>query len=1136
MMASPHKKLRLSPKTSTLSPRLTQDSRITSTPKRSTENVVSPSFSTISSSSGRSMRKRLSDVFEAQESNSNKSSPSSKSGENDQTSVSSRSFTTPSRGSETEALIDDYDAYFDETLRIKYTGTIWELYKPLNKHTLYAKILDDPCNTQDIVTELFMLYNQKPQKAVLSIIQFCVDVAGFQNYDVSAFSFKDNDAKVIIDSLEEFDKPEIFESTGRYLLMEPKTDLAKTLKMAIYNFINKLILTAHDKCILYEETFSKNVCSFLKCMSFSNLKAVRHTGVVIGMKILTALVITCDKINRELKNLVRDPNISADSTVSQKREQLNAFNNLLEYFYFIFIKNYHIQDSSMIDMRIECLKELQIWMKLNPKMFITNLQAVDYQMKMIIDRSKDVRFAALVACEGLLKSSGVVKFLEPIKQKFCDTISKRFYDIDYKVAVKAIDIFTIMLRWDEHFISADTVKVMTHLVFDNIFPIGAAACRFLVTLFQEYTPEATLEALAKIYMKQKNCIVQLLVEGFLHTCPEIQNWTLYCKVLLTGPDDRLQLKEAISDIFSEAVSQTLTGKSSKMRVLSRTVVDIESTEYQKIANCFPSLNKLLQMYGDHPKVLISLLKIFPLVNTNIITGNYCEEYSKLSITNQILFDHHTDEDLLNKIAEALFHFRNVADFAERACRITETLGTKHTAELNTFAKRASSKTCLAANKVAILYAHMDLNAKFTWEILSESCSDANEQTAVHLMTCCAWFLIWNLRSMSEISQKRQQKELPGLFILHNRTCNEFTDMCFKTLEYLKGQPFHFKVYECLCDFFITYSNELGPSIKFNKQFEDVRLRVDDKSKQNTIIDFLDKHILVNKEMSLGERRKQVVRFVDLVHVDILPITVLSNVFKLYHVNFKEYGPIIESSLKCMADDPDENTILFMIIHTLASCFEDILKKHHAVDINTEEAKHLQLLVKQFLKFEYFRSPKRHLKKLLYFSIKYAFKIYNNYAFLYYAKYFIDLLFDVTDQKEVFDFFKKNIPRGAEKNDAVLYFANYMKSVTNAAMAKSKTKDSTPVSTKDKENRELRKSKGDSGKRGWPKKPETPSKKKAAATSTPKNSKSFSIHTTGSGKGKKKATSESNIEMYEETSIHDSESGDEIDRSLSQMRL
>lgn len=44
--------------------------------------------------------------------------------------------------------VEDYDTYITKSRRVKYTGTIWKLYKPLSDDTLYAQILHNPGDIQ----------------------------------------------------------------------------------------------------------------------------------------------------------------------------------------------------------------------------------------------------------------------------------------------------------------------------------------------------------------------------------------------------------------------------------------------------------------------------------------------------------------------------------------------------------------------------------------------------------------------------------------------------------------------------------------------------------------------------------------------------------------------------------------------------------------------------------------------------------------------------------------------------------------------------------------------------------------------------------------------------------------------------
>ncbi|KAG5886514.1 hypothetical protein JTB14_024168 [Gonioctena quinquepunctata] len=121
----------------------------------------------------------------------------------------------------------------------------------------------------------------------------------------------------------------------------------------------------------------------------------------------------------------------------------------------------------------------------------------------------------------------------------------------------------------------------------------------------------------------------------------------------------------------------------------------------------------MQVYGEHPDVLMELLKIFPPVDPSIITGNISTEYTDLLSTILTLFYYHSDENVLNKLDETLYHFCGVAHIADTAKRSSEKLCSKHVEELKVFFYEPTKRRCTASLRVSILYSHFNLNDNFT---------------------------------------------------------------------------------------------------------------------------------------------------------------------------------------------------------------------------------------------------------------------------------------------------------------------------------------------------------------------------------------------------------------------------------------
>lgn len=84
--------------------------------------------------------------------------------------------------------------------------------------------------------------------------------------------------------------------------MESKPKLAESLKMAIYNFLDKLVLVCHKIGALNDD-FMKKFFTFVKSMSFCKLRCLRHTGVIFGKNVLSIRTFF-KRINSHLLNLV----------------------------------------------------------------------------------------------------------------------------------------------------------------------------------------------------------------------------------------------------------------------------------------------------------------------------------------------------------------------------------------------------------------------------------------------------------------------------------------------------------------------------------------------------------------------------------------------------------------------------------------------------------------------------------------------------------------------------------------------------------------------------------------------------------------------------------------------------------------
>ncbi|XP_018567065.1 uncharacterized protein LOC108907755 [Anoplophora glabripennis] len=270
------------------------------------------------------------------------------------------------------------------------------------------------------------------------------------------------------------------------------------------------------------------------------------------------------------------------------------------------------------------------------------------------------------------------------------------------------------------------------------------------------------------------------------------------------------------------------------------------------------------------------------------------------------------------------------------------------------------------------------------------------------------------------------------------------------LDNLKGQPLHFKTYDCLCDIYITYMSELLELTKTVKQMENLKMVIKDEQLQNVLVSFLEKYVISNATMPLSERRSYIVKYISLAHINILSFKCLGNIFRYYHTYNKEYGHMIESSLSDIANS-DEITFFIAILYSLTIVYEMIVNKYGVVVLTTPEAKSLKLLIKQFLNLKEFKSPRRHYVQLLCFAINYSLKDKSKYSFFYFVHYFVDLLTEDNDRTAVLNFLKEKVPKKAEKNDAVLFLANHLQKVKSGTSSEKPKVTNIPKENKENVN-------------------------------------------------------------------------------------
>ncbi|VEN56266.1 unnamed protein product [Callosobruchus maculatus] len=919
---------------------------------------------------------------------------------------------------------DDYEKYFQDIRRIKYAGRIWSLHRPLDDESLYGEILKRPQNAKEHVKIFYYSYQRDKNQAIKILFQFALHVSGFQKVQVPDIE-SSGAIKGLVDSLESIKvlkEHETLKKTGKCLLQE-RAVLAKPLQMGIYYFIHTLVMVGYENKVLFDRELFNKLIKLVKFMSESRISSVKYSGTVFVLKIITAAVKLSARVHEEM-NEISDTHYDSLEELMQDRQDLDDLINIM---YLFFCNKCGIADNKLMVLAIECAHEIKTWVKYFPKKFISDYEILKRMKTLSINPSKAVRYETLVVCESFVSTPQIWKQLQPVKDFFLKFVSDRLYDVDIKVSVKAVDVFIAVLqhRDSETTKVSDEMSDMVALIFDKVFPIASAACKFWTVFFdiESSYPEQTLLEILKITTMPNEYAKELVVEGFLPHCPVLRRWELYVDFLME--DDTEVDKKAVAALFSEVLRQVLTGKPSVFREKSvAEPAGIDFSEHSRISALLPHFNKILLKYKDDPAILKDILKIIPALHSVLLSSDYAKDCMTMWNIIRDLYAYHTAESVLEALADALFFFHTAVNFTSRAVTFTARFLETYTDRFQDYLENSSEEELSDAPlKIAVLYPHANLNPTVEWDKLLLQLRKCTDEINVYLMQCCVWYIHWELKSII----KGVPINLKALISNHRIRRDDLLEEIFSQIHKLNGSDQHYKVYSQLCDFLLKYQEELKPARKSDKAFGELNLDLN-SDKVTIIKNFVDKYVIYKKEVPIRDKKRYFSDYLSLTHVGILPLEESAFAYRYYLKFNDEFGDIIERSMQYHIQSDSKTQLLLVILHTLISEYERILERYTVVAKNTQEFCDLRALTKKFQAHKYFRKPIHHFLNLLTTSIKYAFRNENNLEFLYLAKYFVDILGPKMDKQHVLNTIENYQQSNTKKNDAVMYFINYLKSL------------------------------------------------------------------------------------------------------------
>ncbi|RZC40341.1 cohesin subunit SA-2-like, partial [Asbolus verrucosus] len=574
--------------------RESEQSKTTSTPRTGNTPAfsLSPSISSISHNED-SMEVDISDAENSNESSSN-----------------IRSTLEDIESPMDESTTDDIQRLLTKAKSIKWTG-FWSSLKPKNKNSLYFRIMTEPADAESIVVDLFNLYNRNPEEGTMLILQLLVDLCGYKKLSI-------------------------------------------------------------DKVYKFEQGNSKDV---VKMMESDFLEPELRTVIdsFIALKFLTALVTLYKQFLAFLQEHTVDEN---SNTVEILDERKSTIENSIDFLYLIYDKNWLvlplialfiklkyfvscslIPDKKCYIIRAKCAQEMVQWINLFPEIFIIKRRCLGRLMKLIVDHNEFVRKTALCACAKLMTSSSDELHNELKKriELYLKFVSTRFIDTNYKIAMKAIAIFTAAIyRYSDH-ITKEYKMSIIQIIYNKNLLLAKTAGKFLVTYLrsQNRSDEQLLLSLSKIAFLTREFgeRVPFLVESCIEFSNELQNWNVIVINLLLKHEIELNTRKHVLELMKESIRYSLTGRCSKSRHFIQEDSPQPADEHIAVADSIiPHFEGLVLTFQNDKKCLNHLVEILTFINFNHCRSkNLNPYYTEIFVLLKELFQTTTDKILIENI-------------------------------------------------------------------------------------------------------------------------------------------------------------------------------------------------------------------------------------------------------------------------------------------------------------------------------------------------------------------------------------------------------------------------------------------------------------------------------------------------------
>eukprot|EP00742_Colponemidia_sp_Colp-10_P011401 GILJ01012661.1.p1 GENE.GILJ01012661.1~~GILJ01012661.1.p1 ORF type:complete len:1256 (-),score=229.15 GILJ01012661.1:176-3460(-) len=460
---------------------------------------------------------------------------------------------------------------------------------------------------------------------------------------------------------------------------------------------------------LYDGELLNTVITWTTSVSSSTFRAFRHTSCVAGLALTKALItVALEELGRvetvEKQIAAEQKKSKTSAKTKQLQKQLAASQehikdieeNIKALFTGIFVHRYR---DTFPEIRAACVTALGEWIMLYPDWFFQD-QFLKYIGWTLYDKTAEVRLCTLDALVTIFDNDAFLPKLAPFTQRFSERFVQCSLDIDHQVALRAIELVTIVAK-KEMLDDQESEKVVA-LLWDADGEIRSAAALFVdAAIFQQSIMSPTQTAPAPATSGKRNkvqasrqaeesllslleliesftdnniLLVEYIVDAFWGKAPVLFDWPCMTELLTRGEDTNSSYSSksraaTLSDtqktilcyVLASSVEKCKTDKDSDKKANKKIIEEQESRLEELTVHLTATLPSLLTTFQADPHRIERLVDVCHCLDLPSLAtySRHKTEFKTLCEMLHSIFFKHTQPAIFEGVAKAIRLFTTV---------------------------------------------------------------------------------------------------------------------------------------------------------------------------------------------------------------------------------------------------------------------------------------------------------------------------------------------------------------------------------------------------------------------------------------------------------------------------------------------